>query len=455
MQELVELRSETMSLSIMAVGKRQLRLLYCVTVIGTIITLALLTQKIFDVGRLDNCLAKRSQFGPLPSGLGYMLAFTYTDQITAATTNLLSLMCLATQFDSVRVVEPFVYSGSFLGLNVSSNWREGLRFRDLYNITPLEQPAFSHYFNQLVPFESFIENAPRKVLLVHYCTGLPLCRPCGHELTMKKAKKFCELYCFELVGSVCIKYDESKQLTLEAFKKQLYSSYKESDVVILFDLYGGIQRGPYSYESGYRLSVHNPNCSRKAMTEINFSNLYPSESVLSDAAKYIKENFNGTKSYISVMLRLEWILRIRSDMSPSEIAVQCMENILTILNEKKQQSGLRSVFLTLDVGIYGSETMHSKYDVNKDLQEKVQNFISAVYGRATTLAEYEKTFSIFSVKTPGYIAMVQKTVAAMGEILILVGSKSGSTFQTSSKNLYHKYHPKHLIMNMNAMCKLS
>ena len=59
------------------------------------------------------------------------------------------------------------------------------------------------------------------------------------------------------------------------------------------------------------------------------------------------------------------------------------------------------------------------------------------------------TFSEFSTRTPGYIAMVQKTVAAMGEVLVLVGSKAGSTFQSSAKHLHCQYHRECQIIELN------
>ena len=36
-------------------------------------------------------------------------------------------------------------------------------------------------------------------------------------------------------------------------------------------------------------------------------------------------------------------------------------------------------------------------------------------------------------RNPGYIAMMQKVIAVRGDVLILVGSKAGSTFKMASR----------------------
>ena len=122
--------------------------------------------------------------------IGYILTLAYADQITGATVNLRCLICLAKELGGVRVVEPLVY-GSLIGVNASSNWSKQLKFSDLFDMTVWQkwQKSLSHVGNQLVPFEIFLKNSPRKIVLVqYYCTGLSACQPCGHEDVMKRLK---------------------------------------------------------------------------------------------------------------------------------------------------------------------------------------------------------------------------------------------------------------------------
>ena len=273
---------------------------------------------------------------------------------------------------------------------------------------------------------------------------------------MKRVEAFCKFNGFELTGKICISYNQNKWLTLEILKKQLYSHYKKSEVVILFDVYGGIVKGQYSYEKGYRLYVkEDTDCDRWHYYN-SPSSLHPSKLILSDAAKYIKENLNGTHSYISVMLRMERILlRARSMKEPpSTTAHKCLKNALLALKILMWRTGVKSVFFSLDVGTYGSNTIPTNSTANRIIQRQVEEFMSAVYGRTSTLAEYDESFSIFSVMSSGYIALVQKTVAAMGEILVLIGSKSGSSFQISTKSLYRRYHTKHQIFELSKTCSI-
>ena len=165
---------------------------------------------------------------------GYVLALKYSDQLTGGALNLLSLMCLATEFGGVRVVEPFVVNSDF-GLNASKKWTEQLKFSDINDILVWRKYVSKKRYYPLVSYETFIKDAPRKVLLVQYYY------PCGNSRVWNMAKEFCDFNGFELVGKVCLMYGEETTFTVDTLNKQIYSFYKPSEVVVLFEIFGGIR----------------------------------------------------------------------------------------------------------------------------------------------------------------------------------------------------------------------
>ena len=287
----------------------------------------------------------------LANSHGYMLALSYSDQITDATgTNLRSLLCLAKRMGGVRVVEPFIY-GSYLGLNVSANWTRELRMTDIFDYSVWKQKTPFKKYGDFVPFQTFMANAPRKLVVVQYCTGLSRCRPCGHEDIISKGRIFCELNDFQLVGHECLTYGREKKLSLSSIKTQLYSNYSKSEVVLMFDLYGGTLNRAYIEHYGYRLFSRE--CSRSETTD--FTALAPSQSIVADADRYIQKYLKGLH-YISIMIRMQKVFieaNVPTENHPT-VAKLCLDNILRRLTKIKKETGIEHVFLTLDVGNYGS-----------------------------------------------------------------------------------------------------
>ena len=384
------------------------------------------------------------------NNVGYIISLAFTDQVTFATAVLQGLMCFATQLGGMRVVEPFLVD-SYLGLNVSADWRRELRFRDLFDISVWEREISETHYHQLVPFADFIEAAPRKVLVVqHHCSGIKWCIPCGHEDVLEKGRIFCRLNNFELAGHVCIKYNQIKYLTVNDIERQIYSNYSKSDVVLLFHYYGGMFSGRYNAPHNYRLFVQETNCTVSPFHNSDFSFLYPSQLVQSAAENYIQKYLNGSV-YISLMVRMEMILtkaKQANTQSKKHFMEQCFNYIVEKCEQIKKETGITQVFLTHDIGTYGSDTFR-----REDITKITEAFMSRYFNKHTTIAEWEDTFlSVSASRRTGMIAMLQKTVAVRGEVLILAGLKSGSSFQRSSKYIYQKVYKKQNLYELEGVC---
>ena len=379
---------------------------------------------------------------------GYILVLSYSDQITAGAINVRSLLCLAKRMGGVRVVEPFIY-GSYLGLNVSANWTRELRMTDVFDYSVWKQKTPFKKYGDFVPFQTFMADAPRKLVVVQYCTGLDICRPCGHEDVISKGRIFCELNGFQLAGHECLTYGREKKLNLSSIETQLYSNYSKSEVVLMFDLYGGTENQAYSERYGYRLfsSV----CGRYETHST--SALAPSQSVLSDAVRYIKKYLKGLH-YISIMIRMERVFitaKAPAENRPTFTKL-CLDNILKRLTTIKNKTGKEDVFLTLDVGHYGTDVYRYYITEGMKLVERhIEDFMSTIFKRNTTISEWEKEFvSISRRKHPGYISLLQKEIAAKGDVLVLVGS---GTYQESARIRYEELHLMRKVFVLDKKCQ--
>ena len=372
---------------------------------------------------------------------GYILVLRYSDQIVGGSTNLRSLMCLAKKIGGVQVVEPFV-TGSVLGLNFSANWTEEVRMSDMFDYEAWKHATPFNKYGELVSFKDLIQYGPRKLLMVQYCFHATFCSPCKDEDIVLKSRVFCKLNNFELVGHECF---SDKRTDFSSIKSLLYSKYSKSEVVVMFDVFGGIVGSRYKPQETYRLFADIRDCSRRLVKK--YSSLQPSQLSLSDADKYIQTYLNGM-SYIAVMVRMEMVFEsanISRNNRPT-FAKKCFTNVLQRLEKIKKELGINHVFVTLDIGKYGSDFFRVKNNINRAIEHNAEDFLSTICRRNMTIGEYEERYISTSRKiNPGYISVVQKQIAARADALVLVGR--GSSYQSTTRDLYNalrKNKPKYV-----------
>ena len=211
--------------------------------------------------------------------------------------------------------------------------------------------------------------------------------------------------------------------------KLLYSKHSPKELVIVFKTFGG---GP----SNLRHSGHG--CSR---VEI----IYPmSAKIKQDALQYMRK-YMSSASYVSVMVRLEhfYVRNLRferkSDEQIRSILQSLYDKIVKKVNEFKTQHGISAVFLTMDCRKQGSVTFRRLKDdkVIQVMIKSIGDLYRMLYGSSSTLEDWDESFySVSSFRNKGYIAMLQKHLAASGVCLITAG---GGSFQETTKKLYHQY----------------
>ena len=381
------------------------------------------------------------------SGFGYLLSMHFSDQMTSAVPNVASLMCVASEWGGLRVVEPFLTTENTFGLDATKEWRKELTFSDVYNISIWEQYVASKKYtvSKLTPYETFIEDAPPKVILVQYFY------PCGDKSILNLTKIFCETNGFELVRKVCLKYGAKKKLSLNEFKDQIYSHFKPTEVVVLFEWYGGFELGEYSVKSRWRLFVDFKRCTRLYIP----GGSEPSQQVYSDANTYIQKYLKGNTSYVSLMVRVEYLM-IHNHCFQEKCVRKCLIDVVKRWREVKQETGFNSTFLAIDVGRYGSTGLKKTSKSGTAAKEPVNDLFSAVFNNKTTMEEWEETFTTVGLgqtKSAGYIAIMQKVIAVKGDVILLAGSQAGSGYQITAENMYHHIHRLSRAFHVNPTCQ--
>ena len=292
------------------------------------------------------------------SGNGYMFALGYSDQGTGSFTNLMSFLCLAGKLGGIRIVEPFMV-GSFLGMNVSKNWREEVKFGDLFDAGVANRYAKKNHFSELVPFEEFLEDAPHKLLVVQH-RYVPCHIPCGHPRALEKGRIFAQEHGFEAVGQVCLDYKENGKTQLGDIIKQIYNKYNKSELTVMFIRFGGLEGGGFSPNRVYRLFISGaPAACYRGRLNI-FSVIRPSKLVRQSADIYV-ERFLQTK-YISVMIRIEMVLRTpqKETEEARKRTETCLSNLAQRLDGIRSKTGIGKIFVCLDIGKYGSGLLRKK-----------------------------------------------------------------------------------------------
>ena len=382
------------------------------------------------------------------SGNGYMFAVGYSDQGTGSFRNLMSILCLAGKLGGIRIVEPFMV-GSFLGINVSKNWREEVKFGDLFDAGVANRYAKKNHFSELVPFEEFLEDAPRKLLVVqHRC--VPCHMPCGHPRALEKGRIFADEHGFEAVGQVCLDYKESGKTKLGDITKQIYNMYDRSELTVMFIRFGGLQEGGFSPDRVFRLFISGaPAACYRGHLNI-FPVIRPGKLVRQSADIYV-ERFLQTK-YISVMIRIEMVLgSLQKDTEEARKRTKmCLSNLAQRLDGIRSKTGIGKIFVCLDVGKYGSSGLRQKA-VADNLGPEYDSFLSQTLEDGMTLSKLDATFTNATlIDNPGFVAMMQKTIAARGDVLFLLGGNSN--FQSSALELHQSMH-KSNVFKINSSCK--
>ena len=371
------------------------------------------------------------------SSLGYIMALHYSDQLTGSCANVFNLQCFAGHhLENVSVVEPFLLMTSVLGTNLSSynNWHNlpkenSVKLSNIFDIKAWSKYSDSRHYSPLVSWESFIRKHPTFLILVYHTWKID----CNHQDHLDKVmidatNNFVQENGFEIVRHVCLDFRKTGIISPKRLIDEIYGPYNPSRVVVIFNVWGGIILDKVT---NFRLAVRGTCCNRLNDQRLSCH----SELVSRDVIKYTSRYMNNTKKYVAVMIRFEYYgikhkLINQSPESQHRRLVKCFQNIGSKLKSLKYDKGIKHTLLTMDF---------SKHE-SKDLRgNTVPKLFEVMFGKSFELDEWEQSFvSVAQFKVPGYIAIMQKTLAANSDCLLLVG---GGSFQESAKTLHNELHP--------------
>lgn len=392
---------------------------------------------------------------------GYVLADDYWEQQNSGCRNLQSLQCWAANVN-MKVVEPFIANSvpHTLPSSANSAW---LRYSSMFDMDGWNRESSRLNHSILAPWEEFLTKARRNVITVEfeYAYSKDVQRKqnelkanpdqlvdinCKPNSGWPKSNQLAFLRSnnFTIVRKVCLNFEYGKYLTLTEFRNIILGEYSPGEVTIIFKQWRGL--GIVG-----RILVKESGCGNTGIQE----NMQPSQRLYSDARKYASTYLTGnfskyiipasnsvksiasTNGYIAVMARLE-----KSKLSFNKrqgIVPFCFEQILKYTRQLVEESHMERVFLSIDIGKFGSKSFKNTGD-SSDLNEEFEKFFKNFYGGRVTIREWEQTFqAIGNTDDSGYVALLQKMVVNQAKCVIFVG---GGAFQKHALNLYKSSHPK-------------
>ena len=180
------------------------------------------------------------------------------------------------------------------------------------------------------------------------------------------------------------------------------------------------------------------------MHQLIVNSLKPVPQIYRKAEEYTLKHFKSKTDYIAVMVR--WELIFLNDLyfgGQHYNGTTCIEKIKSQVENWLVERKLKNVFLTTDIGKYGSSTfpLHKKlyeHDNNQAAITLTEQLLETFNHSTIHVDEYEETFvQVTGTTHSTYISQLQKTVAAQARCLLIVG---WSSFHENAVALYNATH---------------
>ena len=164
---------------------------------------------------------------------GYLLELYSSDALTGGAMNTLSYQCMASKLTpKLIVVEPFVLPTAKYGAVLEVEDKESfdrennVKLRDIYDIEVWNKVSDRYHYNRLAPWESFIADAPRDLILVENQWW----RDCNLSALIEKFSGFFKTFNFRIVKTACLNFKKSGAMNVGQFKGVVYGEYaREGD----------------------------------------------------------------------------------------------------------------------------------------------------------------------------------------------------------------------------------
>ena len=351
---------------------------------------------------------------------GFALSLAFHDQQTWACGNLFALQHWAKTVN-MTVLEPFLIHTK-LKFPANEIGPSDLPLSRLYDMDHWNEYGRKNGNAPAVPLKCFLRDAPRKLILV-YVSGAV--RVCKKEEVRRGSHLLTDSFGFKVVRDVCIGARMGHHISISEFSQKILGNYSSREVTVVFNEWSQHTVG----------NVLDMDLAHAPMALARELPLVPSKSIMKDAAQYISRYLEN--KFVAILLRVEWLGMYSRPSVYNATLLTCLQKALDHLKTAKDRTNTRSVFLGMDIGRYGSVTFApDNYKIAQNVIEKT--FFHSVFSDDATILEWERTFEEVSQSTvPGYIALLQKSIAIQASCLLLIGSGS---FQKQTLHQYLSLH---------------
>ena len=378
---------------------------------------------------------------------GYVLALDYWEQQTSASRNLQALQCWAGQHN-LSVVEPAMSKSQLRTPLNNQPVRKRFWFRDVFDVEMWNELSRERHHSQLVGWNDFLTSAPRDVILasIRYAfpdaikqnlkqlstSQQPTLSPYqrvqdGCSSNWQTVKEFLLRHHFTVVRQVCFNFAYGDRLSSQQFNSLLYGSLPPSSSTVVFSQWRG--SGPPA-----RVLIHDINCGNTKIQE----EVGPSSELQASVATYQKRYLRGGP-YLAIMARMEKVQAfLKSKNGPSSLAY-CFSKLLSVWRETRQAIGLNATLLAIDMGKFGSNSIHNS-GKGTELSARFDQFFSSLYDQQWSPEDWEESFeAVAHTADPGYVAVMQKVLVARAKCVVFIG---GGSFQKHAQTLYVHSHQR-------------
>ena len=403
---------------------------------------------------------------------GYILTLQYTGQQIAGVRGILSQQCWVSSFKlPLKIVEPFIVDSNLIhskSLWTKSRYQDTRVFSDFYDMPYYNQQSRKDGQPQIVNWNSFLANAPRKIILLnienifqkeclifksktacqntrHLTTHSHFTSGCETSSNVDEALEYLTNHGFEVVREVCLNCKSgSPPFEPEDIVKYIFGKWKTNEVVLVINRWKfSIQMAPGCTQVG-SCESHKPQLKR----------LQPSSGLLGDAREYIHTAKQGEKmtTVVGVMVRIEWFLIMYKNKTLATIE-NCLSEVINQLRELAKPDKPVSPVVALDIGKFGSGSFNgtlSRQDISTEYFEqivsKIKHFVEEAHKpNRLRFEDWEQTYlDVVGSEDRGYVATLQSTVASEADCLIQMG---GGHYQQLALTQYLHNHP-----NKNTQC---
>ena len=382
----------------------------------------------------------------------YVLVWNYWEQLTMATNNLFSLAWFCQRWNT-SITMPFTLGSRFYGLWKRWDNTTTLPLDLLYNRSQFKSLLEGYHLPPLVPIEAFLSTANRSLtVLQFFYNGDTM--PVFSALGGSKAdviSRFNNNYVFECSDAVYMKkilavfaenlnerapnpfavkscYCVNASHAIYPNKlAEIIGILGESDVSVVFNNWRGTsgtdtkKTSPLGNLKNFRMFVPG---SEKAHIPQSFTDVFPySLYVRKNASNFIR-SFNGEAEFAVVHIRSEKLGQ--RDNRINGYFAQCWTEVLRILqsNILSKHPNMTVLYFT-DYGLLGSDTC-----LHNCRGAKITN--AALAENGFKISHFDPT-KFSATSDSGFVALVEQSVMAMSQVLVLVG---GGSFQTQIRQQF-------------------